>query len=36
MFRNIVREINALKFRHNEIKRGKLAYRLYEFLSIFM
>jgi len=36
VFRNIVTELNALKFRHTVIKRGKIAYRLSEFLSVFV
>ncbi len=33
VFRNIVTELDAMKFRHTVIKRGKIAYRLSEFLS---
>jgi hypothetical protein len=36
VFRNIVLELKALEFRHTVIKRGKIAFRLSEFLSIFV
>ena len=36
VFRNIVAELDAMKFRHTVIKRGKIAYRLSEFLSVFV
>ena len=36
VFRNIVTELNAMKFRHTVIKRGKIACRLSEFFSVFM
>lgn len=36
VFRNIVTELNALKFKHNVIKRGKIAYRLSEYLGTFV
>ena len=36
VFRNIVTELNALKFKHSVIKRGKIVYRLSEFLSFFV
>ena len=36
VFRNIVTELNALKFRHTVIKRGKIVHRLSEYLSIFV
>lgn len=36
VFRNIVTELNALKFKHTVINRGKIVYRLSEFLSVFV
>jgi hypothetical protein len=36
VFRNIVTELNALKFKHTLIKRGKIAYRISEFLGTFV
>ena len=35
VFRNVVTEIEALKFKHIVIQRGKIAYRISEFLSSF-
>lgn len=36
VFRNVVTEINALNFRHKVIQRGKIAYRISEYLDIFV
>lgn len=36
VFRNIVTELKALEFRHTVIKRGKIAFRLSEFLGSFV
>lgn len=36
VFRNIVAELDALKFKHMVIQRGKIAFRFSEFLSSFV
>ena len=36
VFRNIVSELDALKFKHMVQQRGKIDYRIYEFLSMFV
>ena len=35
VFRNIVTELEALQFRHMVMRRGKIAYHIFEFLSSF-
>ena len=36
VFRNILTELDALKFKHTIKRRGKIVYRLSEFLSVFV
>lgn len=36
VFRNIVTELEALKFRHMVMQRGRIAYRIFEFLNSFV
>ena len=36
VFRNVVTEMKALNFRHKVIQRGKIAYRISEYLGIFV
>ena len=36
VFRNIVAELDALQFRHTVIRRGKISFRISEFLRTFV
>lgn len=36
VFRNVVTEINALNFKHKVIQRGKITFRISEYLGIFI